>query len=164
MEIETRQPLEPRWVTEDESEGFEEPVGYEPPAYHPPAFEPPAETGYPLAADAEDSEEPAEVMEPVEASEPEEPVAPPAPPAPFKPIGRPVIVPSISISEDNVPAREKIAFTLRLDKDRHLKLRLASAVTNRSAQRLVTAALDQFLDSIPEVQALADKSSGRKTH
>ena len=46
-------------------------------------------------------------------------------------------------------ARDKVAFTLRLDKDRHLKLRLASAVSNRSAQQLVTEALDRFLKTIP---------------
>ena len=39
----------------------------------------------------------------------------------------------------------RAAFTLRLDSDRHLKLRLASAVTHRSAQQLVAHALDQFL-------------------
>jgi hypothetical protein len=112
-------------------------------------------------------EEVAEVEEFAEAEEddePSEPIKPPAPPSIPRPMRRPLMMPTISVGEDRVPAREKIAFTLRLDKDRHLKLRLASAVTNRSAQRLVTAALDQFLESIPEVEALAEKSSGRKTH
>jgi hypothetical protein len=49
----------------------------------------------------------------------------------------------------------KAAFTLRLDDERHLRLRLARAVTNRSAQLLVTEALDAFLESLPEVEALA---------
>jgi hypothetical protein len=49
----------------------------------------------------------------------------------------------------------KAAFTLRLDHDRHLKLRLASAVSGRSAQLLVTEALDAFLETLPEVVALA---------
>ncbi len=49
----------------------------------------------------------------------------------------------------------KAAFTLRLDADRHLKLRLASAVTGRSAQQMVTQALDEFLDALPEVDRLA---------
>jgi hypothetical protein len=49
----------------------------------------------------------------------------------------------------------RAAFTLRLDAKRHLKLRLASTVKNRSAQQLVTQALDQFLASIPEIEALA---------
>ena len=49
----------------------------------------------------------------------------------------------------------RAAFTLRLDATRHLKLRLASTVKNRSAQQLVTAALDKYLAEIPEIEALA---------
>lgn len=49
----------------------------------------------------------------------------------------------------------RAAFTLRLDAKRHLKLRLAATVRGRSAQQLVTEALDRFLDQIPEVEALA---------
>ena len=49
----------------------------------------------------------------------------------------------------------RAAFTLRLDAKRHLKLRLASTVRNRSAQQLVTEALDRFLNDIPEIEALA---------
>jgi len=48
----------------------------------------------------------------------------------------------------------RAAFTLRLDARRHLKLRLASTVRGRSAQHLVTEALDRFLDSIPELESL----------
>jgi hypothetical protein len=51
-------------------------------------------------------------------------------------------------------AKEKSAFTLRLDSERHLKLRLACALTHRSAQMIVTEALDGFLASIPELEAL----------
>ena len=51
----------------------------------------------------------------------------------------------------------KAAFTLRLDADRHLRLRLATAVTGRSAQQIVTGALDALLESIPEVEALAER-------
>jgi len=50
----------------------------------------------------------------------------------------------------------KAAFTLRLDAERHLKLRLACAVDSRSAQALVTAALDRLLDEMPEISLLAD--------
>ena len=53
--------------------------------------------------------------------------------------------------------KAKAAFTLRLDPDRHLKLRLASALTRRSSQQLVTEALDNFLNSLPDVEALADR-------
>ena len=52
-------------------------------------------------------------------------------------------------------SKSKAAFTLRLDSERHLKLRLACAVTHRSAQQLVTEALDQFLATLPELDALS---------
>ncbi|KFG91255.1 hypothetical protein BV98_001015 [Sphingobium herbicidovorans NBRC 16415] len=51
----------------------------------------------------------------------------------------------------------KAAFTLRLDADRHLKLRLASAVVGRSAQQMVTEALDIFLASLPDIDRLAQQ-------
>ena len=54
-----------------------------------------------------------------------------------------------------VPAGRKAAFTLRLDAERHLRLRLACAVTGRSAQQIVTGAVDELLASIPEIEALA---------
>jgi hypothetical protein len=54
-----------------------------------------------------------------------------------------------------VDVARRAAFTLRLDAKRHLKLRLASTVKNRSAQQLVTAALDRYLADIPEIEALA---------
>lgn len=49
----------------------------------------------------------------------------------------------------------RAAFTLRLDEERHLRLRLASALRNASAQTLMIEALDQFLRSVPEVEHLA---------
>jgi hypothetical protein len=58
--------------------------------------------------------------------------------------------------------KEKSAFTLRLDGDRHLRLRLACAVSNKSAQQLVTAALDAFIDSMPEIGALASQLPAKK--
>jgi hypothetical protein len=54
-------------------------------------------------------------------------------------------------------ANARSAFTLRLDNDRHLRLRLASALQNRSAQQLVTEALDAFLETQPEVEALVSQ-------
>ena len=54
-----------------------------------------------------------------------------------------------------LPSGKKAAFTLRLDGERHLKLRLACAVTGRSAQQLVAGALDDFLATVPEIDALA---------
>ncbi|QIK95998.1 hypothetical protein G7076_05570 [Sphingomonas sp. HDW15A] len=55
-------------------------------------------------------------------------------------------------------SKGKAAFTLRLDKQRHLKLRLACAVSGRSAQQLVTDALDQLLQSMPELDSMAEKA------
>lgn len=54
-------------------------------------------------------------------------------------------------------AREKAAFTLRLDAERHLRLRLASAVTNRSSQLILTDLLDEYLASLPEIDAMASR-------
>jgi hypothetical protein len=55
-------------------------------------------------------------------------------------------------------SKAKAAFTLRLDPERHLKLRLACAVDGRSAQQLVTDALDQLLDRMPELDSMAAKA------
>jgi hypothetical protein len=55
-------------------------------------------------------------------------------------------------------SKAKAAFTLRLDHERHLKLRLACAVDGRSAQMLVTQALDQLLGAMPELEAMAEKA------
>lgn len=54
--------------------------------------------------------------------------------------------------------KAKAAFTLRLDPARHLKLRLACAVSGRSAQLLVTQALDDLLASMPELDSMAEKA------
>ncbi|KRB85851.1 hypothetical protein ASE00_03560 [Sphingomonas sp. Root710] len=68
--------------------------------------------------------------------------------------------PELAIAEDAppveaaLPRKARAAFTLRLDSDRHLRLRLASAVANRSAQQIVTEALDAFLDSQPGLDTL----------
>ena len=51
--------------------------------------------------------------------------------------------------------RDKAAFTLRLDPERHFRLRLACAVSGRSAQQIVTGALDEILKTYPEIDALA---------
>lgn len=56
----------------------------------------------------------------------------------------------------------RAAFTLRLDAERHLKLRLASTLANRSAQQIVTEALDRLIDELPDVAELAARVSQRK--
>jgi len=55
-------------------------------------------------------------------------------------------------------SKGKAAFTLRLDRERHLKLRLACAVDGRSAQQLVTDALDVLLERMPELESMAAKA------
>ena len=59
-------------------------------------------------------------------------------------------------------SKGKAAFTLRLDPSRHLKLRLACAVDGRSAQQIVTDALDQLLDSMPELDSMAERAPAKK--
>jgi hypothetical protein len=110
--------------------------------------------------------EEASVPEAIEASEPEFAVEPEpvieASPKPSK-------VKAAVIAVTPVPAprraprprsvagsKGKAAFTLRLDPSRHLKLRLACAVDGRSAQQLVTDALDRLLDHMPELEAMAE--------
>jgi len=79
-----------------------------------------------------------------------------AAPEPEAPAPRPVSTATAArIGREVASKKGKAAFTLRLDTDRHLKLRLASALSGRSAQLLVTEALDAFLDTLPEVAALA---------
>ncbi|MBX9796423.1 hypothetical protein [Sphingomonas sp.] len=91
------------------------------------------------------------------------------------PVARPVSEP---VAEVEAPAAEvevavpvvarlpkaKAAFTLRLDADRHLRLRVASAIGRRSAQQIVTQALDAYLATLPQVdQMLGHMSAGAGT-
>lgn len=69
-------------------------------------------------------------------------------------VTRSVSVPTATRLRKESQQQGKAAFTLRVDADRHLQLRLASALTNRSAQDLVTQALDALIDSVPEVATL----------
>ncbi len=50
---------------------------------------------------------------------------------------------------------KRAAFTLRLDAERHLKLRLACTIRGRSAQQIVTDALDALMGDMPELESLA---------
>lgn len=54
-----------------------------------------------------------------------------------------------------VSSRKSAAFTLRIDAERHLRLRLLSAVSNRSAQQLLTEAFDALVAAHPDIEALA---------
>lgn len=94
-----------------------------------------------------------------------ESVEPEAAPAPVIPIvaSRPAVQKSVAPrARAAAGSKGKSAFTLRLDGDRHLKLRLACAVSNKSAQQLVTAALDAFLDEMPEISKLAAHVPAKK--
>ncbi len=73
--------------------------------------------------------------------------------APAAPVA-PAIKPSLTRSKA-VDKGKRAAFTLRLDQDRHLMLRLACTVRGSSAQQLVTDALDQLLSEMPEIAMLA---------
>ena len=57
----------------------------------------------------------------------------------------------------------RAAFTLRLDTERHLKLRLAATIKGCSAQELVTEALDQFLAEIAELDSIAEHVAGKQS-
>jgi hypothetical protein len=111
------------------------------------------------ANDEELSEEGEEIDETAELYEPEEvefapavsaPAPAPAPAPAARRAPRPRAAPG---------SKGKAAFTLRLDPERHLKLRLACAVGGRSAQMLVTDALDALLSSMPELDAMASKAN-----
>ncbi len=58
----------------------------------------------------------------------------------------------------------RAAFTLRLDTDRHLKLRLAATMQGMSAQALVTEALDAMLGEIDDLDALAERFNTKLRH
>jgi hypothetical protein len=87
-----------------------------------------------------------------------------------EPVPAPVETPAaavVALPRRQAPAAatgKKSAFTLRVDADRHLRLRLATAITGRSAQLLVTEALDLLLASLPEIESLAERvpASGGK--
>jgi hypothetical protein len=82
-----------------------------------------------------------------------------APAVPAAVVSTPVAAPAKPRAA--VGSKPKAAFTLRLDHDRHLRLRLASALGNRSAQQIVTQALDDYLHALPEFEALAQQAASR---
>jgi hypothetical protein len=106
----------------------------------------------------EEVDETAEIYEPA----PED-VQPPveAVLAPVRKISAPVPQRRAPRARSVPGSKAKAAFTLRLDPNRHLKLRLACAVDGRSAQQLVTDALDQLLERMPDLDGLAEKAKSR---
>jgi len=127
-------------------------------------------------AEAEEADESVEADEPVEVEiddtaefcepEAEAETAPPISPVLTKPVSKPAVVAVVPVPAPRRAPRPrsvggskaKAAFTLRLDPDRHLKLRLACAVDGRSAQQLVTDALDHLLERMPDLDGLAQKA------
>ena len=98
----------------------------------------------------------------VEPVEPEPPVASTeATATPVETVAAPVASAARRAPKPRAAAgsKAKAAFTLRLDPARHLRLRLACAVGGRSAQQLVTDALDALLAEMPELDAMAAKAN-----
>ena len=65
--------------------------------------------------------------------------------------------PAATERQSALAAGRRAAFTLRVDEARHLKLRLACTMHGRSAQQLVTQALDRLLAELPELDDLAKR-------
>jgi hypothetical protein len=128
-------------LREASEESSDEPV-LEPPAIEPPAFEPPVFEQQRAIAES--------FAEPVQAS-------PRVAPVRKRETSSAGVVSLPRRPRQAAGTKDKAAFTLRLDRERHLKLRLACAVTHRSAQQIVSEALDIFLDSLPELEALTGK-------
>jgi len=112
----------------------------------------------------EEADETAELYEPEDNAEPAPqafaPLVVPAPVADADPKPVAVAAPRRSVKTRAAPGtKARAAFTLRLDPERHMKLRLACAVDGRSAQMLVTDALDALLASMPELDAMATRAN-----
>ncbi|BAK66740.1 hypothetical protein SLG_20650 [Sphingobium sp. SYK-6] len=100
----------------------------------------------------------------------------PAPPMPISPIEEQLQALAKRINARTAPrkaesrspaklteAARKAAFTLRIDQERHLRLRLLSAVSNRSAQQLLIEALDTLITENEQLNALARQVEARRT-
>ncbi len=92
-----------------------------------------------------------------------EPNGEPAPPAGVVPMPNRE---AVALSKPDVPAADpapvkRAAFTLRIDSERHFKLRHACLLQQRSAQQLPTEALDSLLMQMPELQPTAGKAGKR---
>lgn len=67
-------------------------------------------------------------------------------------------------SRSRAGSRGNFAFTLRLDPHRHLRLRLASATSNRSAQQIIIQLIDDYLADLPEIDAFAAQVPASRTN
>jgi hypothetical protein len=154
----------PATVRDEDHDGFGQEVVEHPRAHptgltpvHSPVHSQQAELADRFAApDVEEFDDTAEPFEP-EAEIAEAPAAPTPASVPFK--AEPAPAARVVRPRAAAGSKAKAAFTLRLDPERHLKLRLACAVTGRSAQQLVTDSLDAFLTGMPELDAMAAKAN-----
>ena len=165
------EPPKPAEAPRDEDhDAFGEDVVEHPRAHHPTGLTPVQSPVHDQQAEIEDrfgaadDAEEEELDETVELYEPRAAEAPVARPVALAP----AIVPAAPSAPRRAPrprsaagSKGKAAFTLRLDPDRHLKLRLACAVDGRSAQQLVTDALDHLLERMPDLNGLAEKAKRR---
>ena len=144
---------------DDSHDAFGEEIAEDAPVHHPTGLTPVqspvhsqhAEIADRLGVDETEDEEFDETAEPYEDEPASVAILPTSAPAPRR-APRPRAAPG---------SKGKAAFTLRLDPERHLKLRLACAVNGRSAQQLVTDALDQLLVDMPELEGMAEKAKRR---
>lgn len=91
------------------------------------------------------------------------------------PVPEPALLPEVVVQQRQLARRisaerrpalaegRRAAFTLRLDAERHLKLRLACTIKGQSAQALVTEALDRLLAEIPDAAEFASKLTTKRT-
>lgn len=79
-----------------------------------------------------------------------------------KPVARSVPAPKVAPIAKPVAKDRSAAFTLRIDAERHLRLRLLSAVVNQSAQTLLIGALDALIAQHPDIDALAADPKARR--
>jgi hypothetical protein len=163
------EPPKPAEAARDAShDAFGEEVVEHPRAHHPtgltPVQSPVHDQQAELAERLYECEEDEEVDETAEIYEADTEEAPEVEQAPVfsKPAVAPAPAPRRAPRPRSAPGTKgKAAFTLRLDPDRHLKLRLACAVDGRSAQQLVTDALDHLLERMPDLDGLAAKAKRR---
>ena len=94
-------------------------------------------------------------------AEQKQPAAARSPKATFTPLKAKLVVPPVTPLRESRSAG-KSAFTLRLDAERHLRLRLLSAVVNESAQSLLIGALDALIAQHPDIDALATDPKARR--
>lgn len=88
--------------------------------------------------------------------------------APVATVQEPAVAPALprrsrTAKRATAGSNGNFAFTLRLDPDRHLRLRIASAANNRSTQQILIGLVDDFLASLPEIDAFAAKLPSSKS-